>query len=352
MRIFLILIYTALLGSMPAMSSPFRFTQEHELIAQQSVIEAFWQSGEFASFKSYDQLDIHYALFFSPTNTQCIVVSLGRSESYLKYKELIFDLANNGYNVAIIDHRGQGLSERELTDKSKGYVGDFNDYVVDMHQWLENIVKPKCNHDLFMLAHSMGGTIATRYVQQFPQTFNALVLSSPMIAIDGGHIPDWLSKAVIKTSHFINALFTEQSAYFFGYGPYKEKVFAGNDLMQSEIRFQLFKQTYEQNPQLQLGGVTFSWLNSAIETEKLIFENLADMQTPILLLQSEHDTVVSNVKQLHFCQQLNALHPQSCPNGQPVVIKSALHELLFEKDEIRNEALNQALTWFNQHGQN
>ncbi|WNC72566.1 alpha/beta fold hydrolase [Thalassotalea psychrophila] len=352
MRIFSILIFIALLGNMQAMATPFQFTQEHQLIAKQPVIDRFWHGGEFASFKSYDQLDIHYALFFKPENTQCIVISLGRSESYLKYKELIFDLASNGYNVAMIDHRGQGLSERELDDKNKGYVKDFNDYVVDMHQWLSSIVEPKCSNEIFLLAHSMGGTIATRYVQQFPHTFNALVLSSPMIAVDGGAIPDWLGKPLIKASHFIDGLFNEQSSYFFGHGPYKEKVFAGNDLMQSEIRHQLFRQTYQQNPQLRLGGITLSWLNSAIETEAIIFENLSSIQTPTLLLQAEKDTVVSNIKQHKFCQQLNALRPQSCPNGKPVVIKAALHELLFEKDEIRNEALNQTLIWFNQHSQN
>lgn len=333
------------------MTTPFQFTQEPELIAKQPDIERFWHSGEFASFKSYDQLDIHYALFFNPENTQCIVISPGRSESYIKYKELIFDLTNNGYNVAMIDHRGQGLSERELADREKGYVKDFNDYVVDMDHWLNSIVKPKCNNELFLLAHSMGGAIATRYIQQFPNTFDALVLSSPMISVNAGYIPDWLGKPLVKVSHYINALFNEQSAYFFSHGPYKEKFFIGNELMHSEIRFQLFKQIYQQNPQLKLGGVTLSWLNSAIETESVIFENLHRIKTPTLVLQAELESVVSNVKQSLFCQKLHTLHPKSCPNGKAAVLKDALHELLFEKDKIRNEVLNQTLTWFNQHSQ-
>ncbi|WOH36661.1 alpha/beta fold hydrolase [Thalassotalea fonticola] len=349
MRIIVILIITTLLGNIQAMATPFQLTQEYELIAKQPTIEEFWQRGEFSSFKSYDQLDIHYALFFKPENTQCIVVAQGRSEGYLKYKEIAFDLASNGYNVAMIDHRGQGLSERELLDRDKGFVKDFNDYVLDMHQWLSDIVKPKCSNDMFLLAHSMGGTIAARYIQQFPQTFNAVVLSSPMISVNGGSIPDWFGRPFIKTSHFIDDLFSEQSAYFFGHGPYKEKFFKDNDLMQSEIRFQLFKQTYQQFPQLKLGGVTWAWLNSAVAAEALIFENLARIKTPTLVLQAENDTVVSNAKQNQFCQQLHALHSQSCPNGQPTVLNNALHELLFEIDEIRNEALNQTLIWFNQH---
>lgn len=349
MQIFFILIITVLLGNMQAMATPFQLTQEHELIAKQPVIEKFWQRGEFASFKSYDHLDIHYALFFAAENTQCIVISQGRSESYLKYKELAFDLASNGYNVAMIDHRGQGLSQRELEDRDKGYVKNFNDYAVDMHQWLSNVVQPKCHNELFLLAHSMGGAIATRYVQQFPKTFNAAVLSSPMIAVNGGSIPDWLGKPLIKTSHFIDDLFSDQSAYFFGHGRSKEKVFIENDLMQSEVRFQIFKETYQQNPEIKLGGVTLAWLDAAVENETYIFDNIAKIQTPTLILQAGNDTVVSNAKQHEFCEQLNALHSRSCPSGKPIILNNALHELFFEIDEIRNEALNQTLIWFNQH---
>ncbi|WP_160173503.1 alpha/beta fold hydrolase [Thalassotalea sp. ND16A] len=331
---------------MSVTAKPYKFTQEHELLTKQAEIDQFWQSGEFSSFKSYDQLNIHYALFTKAKHKQCIVLSSGRSESYLKYKELAFDLQNNGYNVAMIDHRGQGLSQRELEDNDKGYVDDFNDYVIDMHQWLNTYVMPECGDNMYLLAHSMGGTIATLYAQQFSSAFKAVVLSSPMIAVNGGSIPDWLGKPLIKTSHFVDNLFGDQSAYFFGHGPYQSKPFKGNDLMQSQIRYQHFNQLYQQTPEIQLGGVTLAWLNGAVKAEAQIFANIDKITTPLLVLQAARDTVVSNEKQTQFCQQLHQLQPASCPDGKPVVIENALHELLFEQDEIRNQALRQTLNWF------
>lgn len=332
------------------MASPYKFTQEHQLkTLYPEEIALHWQTGTFAHFTSFDNLTIEYGLFMSADNNQCIVISPGRAEAYLKYKELAFDLHNQGYNVAIIDHRGQGLSSRELTDKHKGYVRNFNDYVLDFEQFVSNIVKPKCNSSMYLLAHSMGSTIAILHMQQFPDTFAAASLSSPMIAVNGGDIPDWLGKPMVGVSHWLNQLFSEQSPYFYRHGPYKEKSFVGNDLTQSKTRYQIFKQEYINNPQLQLGGVTFAWLQQAIAIESKLFADINNLTTPIQFFQAEQDMVVSNAKQTLFCQQLHQLHPQSCPTGKPLVIKDAMHELLFEVDAIRQQSLSAMLDWFNSH---
>ncbi len=343
-------ILVFIFGSSITMASPYQFTQEQQLPqAFKGQIQQHWQTGIFASFSSFDALEIHYALFISLPNRPCIVISPGRGESYVKYQEVVFDLHQQGYNVAIIDHRGQGLSQRLLLDKHKGYVADFNDYVLDLQQFVSTIVKPRCSAELLLLAHSMGATIAIRYIQQFADTFTAVVLSSPMIAINSGAVPRWLAKPLIMVCEWLNSLFSQQSAYFFGHGPYKNKPFAGNDLMQSELRFKIFKRLYQQQPELQLGGVTFTWLKQAIRAEQQIFTELNKISCPVLVLQSEHESVVSNYQQDLFCQQLHNLQPQSCPHGQPLVLANARHELLFEIDSIRNQALSASLDWFKRY---
>jgi alpha-beta hydrolase superfamily lysophospholipase len=47
--------------------------------------------------------------------------------------------------------------------------------------------------------------------------------------------------------------------------------------------------------------------------------------------------------------QLHQVNKQSCPNGKPIIIKNAKHELFLESDTFREPALQQALNWFNQH---
>ncbi len=51
-----------------------------------------------------------------------VVISIGRIKSCVKYPEVADDLFQCGYDVMIIDHRGQGLSGRLLADSHWGHV--------------------------------------------------------------------------------------------------------------------------------------------------------------------------------------------------------------------------------------
>ncbi|WP_371375820.1 alpha/beta fold hydrolase [Thalassotalea aquiviva] len=328
-------------------------TKAHEFSLEETLLERYqseianvWKQGEFRYFNSFDGLHIHYALFDLKPAAPWIVMSPGRVESYIKYKELTYDLINQGYNVAIIDHRGQGLSDRMLDDPHKGYVQHFDDYAKDLQQFITTIVQPKAKNNLFLLAHSMGSAIALRHEQLFGQQFQAIALTSPMIAIKPGSIPPWLAKPYIYLYNFFDGWFNEQSSYLKGYGPYKAKPFKDNDLMQSSMRYQLFRQEYQDNPKVQLGGTTYRWLQQAFKTESKIFQQLGKLATPVLILQAQNDTVVRNDKQNEFCQKLAKLNKDGCYNKQPMVIENGLHELLFETDKIRNTTLNAIINWF------
>lgn len=65
-----------------------------------------------------------------------------RIESYVKYAELAYDLFHSGFDVLIIDHRGQGRSGRMLSDPHRGHVDNFNDYVDDLTAFWQQEVLP------------------------------------------------------------------------------------------------------------------------------------------------------------------------------------------------------------------
>ncbi|MGO8654096.1 alpha/beta fold hydrolase, partial [Rhizobium ruizarguesonis] len=74
------------------------------------------------------------------------MISSGYGESFFKYREIVYDLWQEGYQVYILDHRGQGFSERlirpnkaqELDPRAVkrvhdlGYVENFDDFVDDL----------------------------------------------------------------------------------------------------------------------------------------------------------------------------------------------------------------------------
>lgn len=335
------------------MATTIRLIKEADLNSYyQEKILPFWQKGHFGDFYGVAGSRVNFVLFehdeaLIPPIKKLIIVP-GRSEGYLKYQELCYDFFHAGYNVYVIDHRGQGISQRLLTHPEKGYVQAFDDYSTDLHQFISTQVQADENSENYLLAHSMGSAIAARYLQQYQQPITAAVFSSPMFAINSGIIPDFLAQLLVKTGNNLNTLLSKTPWYFIGQGDFKESPFRGNSLMQSEVRYQKFTELYRQTRELQLGGVTFHWLAQAITAREVIFKQLARLKIPITVLQAGDDSIVDNQAQNEFCRRLNHLFPASCPDGEPVIFDGARHELLFEKDQIRDQVLSRVIQWFEQ----
>lgn len=311
---------------------------------------SFWQHGFFGSFDGIGGVSIHYARFVQEqADFPTIVIVPGRGESYLKYQELTLDLYHQGYNIFIIDHRGQGLSERLLANSHKGYVAKFQDYVDDLQYFIENIVTEQCSAQPYLLAHSMGAAIATRFMQDSPSAIKAAVLSSPMLGFDSGLLPKTLAKTLITIKLTFNNIISNIPWYFWGQRNYCPLTFTDNRLTHSAQRYHHFVDIYKNNQRIQLGGVTSHWLAESIAAQKEIFAKISQLKTPILVLQAGSDNVVCQQAQNDFCQQLNALQRQSCPNGVANIIDGAFHELFFELDRYRDPAISQSLAWFKQH---
>lgn len=320
-------------------------TQENQLNNEyENTLDFFWQQGEFKTFIGVDNADIQFAKFVQSANTKTIIISPGRGESYLKYKELCFDLYNQNYNIFIIDHRGQGLSTRLLSDNKKGYVKSFDDYVEDLNTLIEDHIKLKP----YLLGHSMGSTIALLFMLKYPQKLTAAALCSPLININSGITPMWLAKAFIKLVNTYDKLCHFESDYFLGQRKYKLKTFAENKQSQSRKRYQRYVDLYTQQPALQIGGVTTHWLNEVLKTEKLLFKHINKLVTPVTIIQAGNEVIVDNNAQNKLCALIKQ-NTKSSAHSEPLVIEGAFHELLFEKDEYRNKTILHILQWFDQH---
>ena len=106
-------------------------------------IEELYKRGQKGYFKGRQGVNIYYKIFHQPKiDVGAIVISSGRTEAAIKYKELIYDLFRLGYSVYIMDHRGQGLSERMLEDPDLGYVEDFQFYIDDLKSFFDLYVTP------------------------------------------------------------------------------------------------------------------------------------------------------------------------------------------------------------------
>jgi len=327
-----------------ALDTEGRETHFQQFVSEQ--LEPFWQArAETGAFKNPQGLEIHYANIRQAGATRAVVVSPGRIEGYLKYKELAYDLYQAGYSVFIIDHQGQGLSSRRLENAHKGYVSDFQDYVDDLHQFISETVSHRHQGSLFLLAHSMGAAIGLRYIQQFPNTFEKASFSSPMWGFRSGLVPKFIAKGLVDLGHWVHDKFKEEGAYFIGGKDYDAKPFESNELTHSEARYGYFRELYEAQPQLQLGGITFAWLNASITALEQAYRDLDQIEFPIQVFQAQDETVIDNLAQDAFCLRL-AHHGRPCYGGKPEVIANARHELFIETDDKRLRLLTSLFRYF------
>jgi lysophospholipase len=286
------------------------------------------------------RLQLHYSYWQPASASAALVLIPGRIEAGHKYLELINDALQAGYQVYVLDHQGQGASER-LDDRSQiGDVRLFNDYVADLENFIHQVVQPKTQLPLLAFAHSMGGGILCRYLQQQPKHgIAAAVFCSPMWGIPTQPLPQALALPLSHVISQLNQRCSRQRWYVPGQGPYQNRPFANNDLSQCQERYQWFRSLYQQYPAYQLGGISWRWLAQALSACQQMQQDPAP-QLPCLLLQAGADQVVSNQAQSQLWQRFSA-SPGWSESSAHFVLPAARHELLFETDEIRKLALVQ-----------
>ncbi|MEE1675032.1 alpha/beta fold hydrolase [Agarivorans aestuarii] len=330
-------------------TSTYQLSQEHELdTVYPEKIQSYWnQHASEASFVGALGLNIKYLKLPAPfPSDKVIVVSPGRTEAYLKYDELAYDLSQQGYDVLIIDHRGQGLSERESQRWQPGDVASFQYYIDDLAKLIEQ--QDLLNHyqQRFILAHSMGGAIAAHYLQQFPDTFTAAALSAPMFGINLGLLPKAIATSLAACMSKLEQQFKRGPYYAVGQSDYKHCSFKSNHLTHSQQRFKQMQAVYSAHPKIQLGGPTNRWLHQSFTAMQQIIERANTISVPLLLLQAEQDEIVTAAGQRAFFQGLGSA---SAAASQFKIIAGAKHEILFESDSMRNPALSSILDFFEQH---
>ena len=84
----------------------------------------FWRQRDEAEFTGVDDIPVRFVRFRAQHHDRVVVICPGRIESYVKYAELAYDLFHLGFDVLIIDHRGQGRSGRLLGDPHLGHAGN------------------------------------------------------------------------------------------------------------------------------------------------------------------------------------------------------------------------------------
>lgn len=305
----------------------------------QTTVLPFLKSGETFSFKSADGKHSLSAVRFIHTKEKGLIVILnGQSEAWLKYGELFYDFFQKGYSIYSYDHRGQGLSPHLGKNNTQiGHVDQFMHYVLDLNEFIERIIKPihPQSKNLFLIAHSMGGAIATEYLELNPSPFQAVVLSAPMMRINTKPYPEKIARAIVAVSKAIGF----GKKYAIGKKDYHcNGTFQSNKVTGSSERWWMNNLICSQFPETVIGGPSNGWVNESLRETKMIRNNADKVKAKILMLQAGLDQIVINESQTDTCSKMQTCHLITFPNAQ--------HEILMEQDTIRDSALQQIESFF------
>jgi lysophospholipase len=194
---------------------------------------------------------------------------------------------------------------------------------------MQQVVLPDCAPPYYALAHSTGALITLRGAQSNRARFERMVLLSPLI--DFG--PTW------PPPPFAQWLAATMTAIGFGEmdapGQAKETMlntpFEGNKLTRDPERWQRNYDLAVKLPQVFVRGPTFAWIYAAFRATAAVREPAfaSSMRTPTLAIIGALDRVVSVTALERLVAGIRA--------GSHVVLAGAEHELLMERDVIREQ---------------
>ena len=129
------------------------------------------------SFKTQDGLSLFVQWWLPESGTKAAVVIVhGYAEHSSRYAQVAGTLTQNGYAVYSFDLRGHGRSEGERV-----FADIFAKHFLDIEDVLAGVRKKEGARKIFLLGHSLGGTIVTLFAISRRPNIAGLILSAPYL---------------------------------------------------------------------------------------------------------------------------------------------------------------------------
>lgn len=269
-----------------------------------------------------------------------LLLLTGRADFLEKWADAIGELHAMGFAIASCDWRGQGGSDRAVSNGA-GHIDSFDTWVNDLDQiaaWAAGALAPG---RWVLLAHSMGGQILSRWLAagrlaQGPTRgplaalTAGVVLSAPLFGIHGNRLVnravELVARLQVRRGHGTDFAIGQQP-----YGESQRTHQRMQVLTSSRERFDDEGRWLIQRPELAVGGVSWGWLDAfARSRRQLARDGLGQVDLPLLALLAGDEAVVDNGATRGALGRL--------PQARMRVIDGARHELLRESDRLRAEA--------------
>lgn len=270
-----------------------------------------------------------------------VLILQGRAEFVEKYFETVGELLARGFAVVAFDWRGQGGSGRRVADPSKGHVGDFSEYRLDLDAVGLYLARTGMPEPVIGLAHSMGGAVALTAAHAGWLPAGALVALAPMIDLKIVRYPR-LVRACVRMLDGMGF-----STRFVPGGDGRSistLEFRGNRLSADPGRYARNAAVAHRLGPVAIGAPTVGWLAAAYRTMRTLQGDglAAAIELPVCLIGAGEDPVCLTGAAEIFAGGLAG-------GSEALVIPGARHELLMETDAVRHLAWRRIDAFMGEH---
>lgn len=272
-----------------------------------------------------------------------------------QYYELVNQLDERNIKAIIIDMPGQGGSSRYIPDQPmKRHSKGFDLILSQIHTVIDEIalsaaIDMEDNHKrlpCILVAHSMGGHIALRYLSEYNKStrgtniFSAAVLSAPMLGIQAvNQFAPLLRHTLLKLLALRPTSFVPGGSHW--YDGYRERIGFKGIFSSDPERYEI-QRAYFTDPDHQFlvtGSPTNKWLLDAYLSCKKIAGAgyLEKIEIPVLIGVAGSDRLVDNSSILSGAKRLKHCELMEIPDSQ--------HEILMESDQFRGPFIDRFFTF-------
>jgi len=254
----------------------------------------------------------------------------GRGDFYEKYLETLAHWHGKGWRVTAADWRGQAGSGRLGSDAVTGHIGDYSQWVDDLAAlWRVWTAETPVPH--IVVGHSMGGHLVLRAVAEGLVQPDGMVLSAPMLGLNGSLPPAFMHGAARVMQAFGDP---RRPAWKWSEKPGEPPASRAHLLTHDTERYDDELWWRRERPELVMGPGSWGWVERAYASmRKLLAPGVLETVTvPTLILATTADKLVS--------YRAIAAAAARLPNAQLVTFgDEAHHEILREADPVRRRAL-------------
>ncbi len=246
-----------------------------------------------------------------------VAIVHGYAEHSGRYEHVAKRLVAGGYAVYALDLRGHGRSEGRRV-----FIRSMDEHLGDVDRFLDRVRERQPALPLFLLGHSMGGTVVAAYLVTGARSLSGAILSAPAIRSQRG------SSAIARAILAILARLLPRLPV--------------GRLDSAEIsRDPQVVARYDADPLVYRGRMPAGTIAALVRAARMVLANLETITLPLLLLHGTMDSLADP-------EGSRQLHEQAASSDKTLKLYEGLYHEIFNEPE-QERVLDDLVGWLEAH---